>query len=194
MKLPDKKTNTFKRGRVVALFDWVGALVTALVVLVLLFTFFFRNVGVEGDSMLPSLQSGDRLLLTDMVDGYGVGDIVVIDRYTQDPLIKRVLAVAGDTVEITEDGVLSVNNVSIYEPYIQGTNIRRDLVGKVTVPEGHLFVMGDNRSVSKDSRMKEIGFVSEKDVVGKAIYRLWPLASFGDIYDNLEENISDNNS
>lgn len=178
-----------RRGRLVAIFDWVGAMVTALVVLVLLFTFLFRNVGVSGDSMQPTLQHGDRLLLTSLVDEYRTGDIVVVDRYTQEPLIKRVIAVAGDTVEILVDGTLLVNDCEQYEPYIQGENVRRDLREKLTVPEGCLFIMGDNRTVSKDSRMDEVGCVSVKDVVGKVIYRMWPLSSLGSIYNNLEDNI-----
>lgn len=178
-----------QRRLVATLFDWVGTMVTALVVLVLLFTFVFRNVGVEGDSMQPTLQTGDRLLLSSLANEYERGDIVVIDRYTDEPLIKRVVAVAGDTVEILADNTLLINGIAQYEPYIQGYTVSRDMAGIVTVPEGRLFVMGDNRTNSKDSRMNEIGMVSVKDVVGKAIFRLWPLSSFGGIYTNMEHNL-----
>ncbi len=178
-----------QRRLVATLFDWVGAMVTALVVLVLLFTFIFRNVGVDGDSMQPTLQTGDRLLLSSLTNEYERGDIVVIDRYTDEPLIKRVIAVAGDTVEILSDNTLLINGIEQYEPYIQGYTVPRDMAGVVTVPEGRLFVMGDNRTTSKDSRLNEIGMVSVKDVVGKAIFRLWPLSSFGGVYTNLEHNL-----
>ncbi len=178
-----------ERRLVTTLFDWVGAMVTALVVLVVLFTFVFRNVGVDGDSMQPTLQTGDRLLLSSLVSDYQRGDIVVIDRYTDEPLIKRVVAMAGDTVEILGDGTLLINGLEQHEPYIQGYTVPRDIEGVVTVPDGCLFVMGDNRTTSKDSRLNEIGMVSVKDVVGKAIFRLWPLSSFGGVYSNMEHNL-----
>lgn len=185
------KKQRVSHSRLVGIFDWVGAMVTALVVLVLLFTFLLRNVGVDGDSMLPTLQHGDRLLLTSLVDEYRPGDIVVVDRYTQKPLIKRVIAVAGDVVEIRLDGTLMINGVERHESYIQGANVRRDLDEPLTVPEGCLFILGDNRTISKDSRMNEVGCVSIKDVVGKVLYRLWPLSSIGSVYENLEDNVED---
>ena len=186
-----KQTRRSQRSRLAGIFDWVGAMVTALVVLVLLFTFLFRNVGVDGDSMQPTLQHGDRLLLTALVDEYRAGDIVVVDRYTQKPLIKRVIAVAGDSVEILSDGTLLVNDREQYEPYIQGKTVRRDMLQKITVPEGCLLIMGDNRTISKDSRMAEVGCVSVKDVVGKVLVRMWPLPGIGSVYGNLEDNVED---
>lgn len=190
MKKLIKKICSYYQNHRTAIFDWVGAMVTALIVLVLLFTFFLRNVGVEGDSMQPTLYDGDRLLLLASANDYYAGDIIVVDRYTQEPLIKRIIAVGGDTVEIAEDGTLIVNDCIQHEPYIQGKTLKRDMNGPITVPEGHLFVMGDNRAISKDSRMDEIGLVSVEDVIGKVVYRLWPLSSFGGVYGNLEDNIA----
>jgi signal peptidase I len=92
-----------------------------------------------------------------------------------------VIAVGGDTLSITASGVVSVNGTVLDEPYIQGETVLFDFPGTTKVPSGYLFVMGDNRSMSKDSRKTEIGLISIKDVVGKAVYRVWPLQSFGKI-------------
>lgn len=176
-----RREQSLERRLVVSAYDWVGTVVVALAVFSILLTYFFRIVGVDGDSMLPTLNNGDRLLLSAMDTEYKHGDIVVVDRYTDKPLIKRVIAVAGDTIDITSDGVVSINGSVIEEPYIQGTTILYDFPGTLTVPSGYLFVMGDNRSMSKDSRKAEIGLISVKDVVGTALYCVWPLQSFGEI-------------
>lgn len=178
----------YSRRAAIVIYDWIGAVVVALIAIVVLLTYILRVVGVDGDSMLPTLQDGERLLLTYNTDQYDQGDIIVIDRYNDEPLIKRVIAVGGDTVEINNTRVF-VNNVELVEPYIQGTTVARDIKGKVAVPSGYVFVMGDNRSISKDSRMNEIGLISEKDIVGKARWCVWPPASFGTIYDDDEVRV-----
>ncbi len=163
------------RRVVLSVFDWVGTLVTALIVLSVMFSFFFRIVGVDGDSMLPSYKDGDMLLLDANEDTYRRGNVVVVDRYSDPPLIKRVIAVGGDTLTIDDDGVVTVNGKVLKEKYIRGKTVLNNFDGEVTVPHGYLFVMGDNRSISKDSRSDEIGLISEKDVVGRVIRRVWPL-------------------
>lgn len=163
------------------LYDWLSAMIVALTFLAFLFTFLFRVVGVDGTSMVPTLKNEDRLLLTNLGGDYTAGEIVVVDRYTQEPLIKRVIAVAGDVIDIDGEGTVTVNGVELYEPYIQGETVLRDFSGPLTVPEGYVFVMGDNRSVSKDSRSASVGLISLKDVVGRAVLRIWPLSSFGKI-------------
>lgn len=170
-----------KRRRQLAapVYDWLSAMIVALTVLVLLFTFCFRIVGVDGESMVPSLQNGDRLVLVSAGHTYATGDVVVVDRYTKEPLIKRVVAVAGDTIDIHSDYTVTINGQILQEPYIQGNTVLRDFSGPITIPDGYLFVMGDNRSVSLDSRSAEVGLVSVKDVVGVARLRIWPLNRFG---------------
>lgn len=164
-----------------SIFDWMSTLVVALCVFALLFAFFVRIVTVDGSSMLPTFQDGDRLMLSIMDTHYERGDVIVVDRYTDDPLIKRVIAVGGDTISIDADGRVYINGKYIYEGYIQGETVLRDFGGEVKVPQGYLFIMGDNRTTSKDSRSAEIGLVSVKDVVGKAIFCVWPMQSFGKV-------------
>lgn len=169
-----------KNGFLVTVYEYAEAIVCAMVLLVLLFTFFFRVAGVEGGSMEPSLSENDRLILGVHFYEPSYGDVVVINRYTEDPLIKRVIAVAGDTIRIEEStGGVYRNGVLLEEPYLNGTTSPKELTGEVTVPEGYIFVMGDNRAVSKDSRSTEIGMVDVEDVVGKVIFRVWPLNKFG---------------
>ena len=182
MSKTKQKRSEKKRSQwlVFAVYDWIGTMVVALSVFALLLAYVFRIVGVDGGSMLPTLQDGDRLLLSTSDTTYEYGDIIVVDRYTDEPLIKRVIAVGGDILNIT-DGVVTVNGAELKEPYIQGVTLRNDFSGELEIPKGYLFVMGDNRSISKDSRKAEIGLISVKDVVGKAVYCVWPLKSFGKI-------------
>lgn len=165
---------------VFVLYEYIEAIVVAMVLLVILFTFCFRVAGVKGSSMEPNLADGDRLILGVHFYEPEYGDIVVVKRYTQDPLIKRVIGVAGDTIRIDEKkGVVYRNDVELKEPYILDTTTPKELTEEVTVPEGYIFVMGDNRGVSKDSRSVEIGMVDVNDIVGQAILRVWPLDKFG---------------
>lgn len=179
--MPRDELQRRNRRALITAYEWISAMVMAMVMISVLVTFVVRLVMVDGPSMLPTLQNGDRLLLTGASDVYKPGEIVVVDRYTEDPLIKRVVAVPGDVVEITPSCELMVNGKVQNEPYIQGATVPRDMTGPQKVPEGCVFVLGDNRSVSKDSRMEEVGMVSVKDIVGKAVFRLWPPASFGRI-------------
>ena len=164
------------RHAVIAVYEWVGVIVATMTILLLLLTFVVRVVGVKGDSMLPTLHNGDRLLLSCLSDEYTQGDIVVIDRYTEDPLVKRIIATEGDVVSIA-DGEVYVNGQQLTESYTQGTTINKDFDEPATVPKGCVFVMGDNRSDSLDSRVDEIGMISVKDIVGKVLITVWPPSS-----------------
>ncbi|MGI6264448.1 MAG: signal peptidase I [Acutalibacteraceae bacterium] len=181
----ETKTQAAKVRRIYDLYDWMGTAVLALVVIVALFALAFRIVGVDGTSMLQTLQDGDRLVLrTSIAYTPERGDIVVINRYTVEPLVKRVIGVEGDTVEITADGKVLVNGQEQNESYIwlenpyNGTP-QRDFQTPQTVPAGCVFVMGDNRQNSHDSRAADIGFVKCEDIAGKAVWRIWPFDQFG---------------
>lgn len=170
------------RHAVITAYEWAGVIVATMTVLLLLLTYVVRVVGVDGDSMLPTLKDGDRLLLSSLSTEYSYGDIVVIDRYTEEPLIKRIIAVEGDEIAIVS-GEVYVNGQRLSESYIQGTTINKDFHETAVVPDGCVFVMGDNRSDSKDSRTKEIGMISQKDIVGKVLVTVWPPSSIGVDFD-----------
>lgn len=162
-------------------YDWLDSLIYAILLILLIFTFFFRVVGVNGDSMNPTLQSGDWLTVSAITNEVKTGDIVVITQPNSlnEPLIKRVIAKGGDTVNIDFiEGTVTVNGKIIYEPYIaEKTEISGDYVYPLEIPEGYIFVMGDNRNNSLDSRFRTIGLIDERYVLGVAETRIYP---FGD--------------
>ncbi len=170
--------------------DWLDAMVVTIFCIVLIFTFAFRMVGVEGTSMLQTLQNGDKVVLSNLFYTPAKGDIVVISRTNQqfqngdtpEPLIKRIIALAGDTVDL-RDGLVYVNDEPIDEPYLEDGTLTEPrsfngITFPVEVPEGHAFVLGDNREVSKDSRSADVGMVDTHYILGKAVLRVWPFSSF----------------
>ncbi|MDD3193430.1 MAG: signal peptidase I [Oscillospiraceae bacterium] len=175
--------NSEKRRRVKSAFEWADAVVSAVVIVVLLFTFLFRTIGVEGSSMVPTLANGDRLIVSHLFYEPEPGDVVVIVQPDSDTpaIIKRVIAVAGQTVDINFGfGTVTVDGKTLEEDYIsEPTYMKRDVDFPVTVPEGCVFVMGDNRNRSLDSRDSSIGMVDQRYILGKAIFRLFPFDTIG---------------
>ena len=168
-------------------YEWIEALTSAVIILVVLFTFFLRVVNVSGPSMQPALQSNDRVLISTLFHKPQAGDIVVITR-TQglsEPIIKRVIATQGQTVDIDfEQGIVYVDGQPLDESaYLEnGTTTQpSDYAFPLTVPEGHVFVLGDNRAVSNDSRSSDVGMVDERFILGKAEWILFPFERFGKI-------------
>ena len=169
------------------IFDWANAFIIAIILVVIIMTFFFRQVTVSGHSMTDTLQENDRLILSTFLYTPKNGDIVVISHGSSydEPIIKRVIAVGGQRLSINYDTYeVSVDGVILDEPYIKGNTIRlrRPLDIPEVVPEGYIFVMGDNREGSLDSRSVEIGLIPVQNVIGKAELRAWPFNTFGSVY------------
>lgn len=169
-------------------YEIAGTIFSAIIVLLLVMSFVFRQVTVEGRSMNDTLTDGDRLLVS--VLGYTpkTGDIVVIThgKYTDhdESLIKRVIAVEGQRLRINyETGDVSIDGVLLNEPYITGKTNRVVNSAQIpdVIPKGYVFVMGDNRQNSLDSRSASIDLVPVENIVGKALFRIYPLNSFGSI-------------
>ena len=162
------------------LYEWVQALVCSVLVVVMLFTFVIRLIGVDGHSMVPTLQDGDRLLVLNslLYDDYKYGDIVVLrkDTFMEEPIVKRVIAEEGQTVDIDfSTGGIYVDGVLLKEDYINElTFLEEGTEFPLTVPEGSVFVMGDNRNHSSDSRDSRLGTVDVRYVIGKAVFLAFP--------------------
>ena len=172
----EKKT---VRGR--ELYEWVQSLVGSVLVVVAIFTFGIRMLGVDGHSMLNTLQHGDRLLVLNSMfyHDYQYGDIVILRKdgvFDNDPIVKRVIATGGQTVDIDfNEGVVYVDGEALEEDYIrEPTYTAEGTEFPLTVPEGSIFVMGDNRNGSSDSRDYRLGTVDTRYVIGKAAFLLFP--------------------
>ena len=177
-----------KRKALEDVYDFIQCGVVALVFCVLLFSFFVRIVDVLGPSMNPTLIDKDKIIISNLFYDPQPGDIIVFrkDSFKEEPLVKRIIAVAGQTVDIDfTEGKVYVDGAQIDEPYIAEltTGERYDFVGPVTVPEGCIFVMGDNRLHSTDSRYSLIGFVDERCIMGKVWFTVFPVKHFGSPYD-----------
>ena len=177
----------------------VESVIISVFAVLLIFTFVCRPVTVDGSSMVPTLQDKDKLIMRMMGYTPKCGDIVIVEndsshRYEngtdgkiidgsgmEKRLIKRVIAVGGQTVDIDfEAHTVTVDGEQLYESYIyEPTELDPGMFEyPVTVPEGYVFVMGDNRNNSTDSRSPLVGFVKEEDVIGKAVLRFYPFDKF----------------
>ena len=167
------------------LYFWLQALVMALVALILLFTFVGRIIGVDGSSMYPTLHDRDMLLLQSVGYTPRQGDVVVLTKAFRDvdgPIVKRVIAVGGQTVDIDyAAGTVSVDGEVLDEPYINEAMLPPSYANQthIEVPEGSIFVMGDNRNHSSDSRDVALGVIDERYVLGRAVCVLLPFQRFG---------------
>lgn len=157
--------------------DWIVSIAAAIAVALLIRTFIVELYVVDGPSMRPTLQHEERLVVNKFIYYFRdpqKGEVVIF-RYPRDPsrdFIKRVIATAGDTIEI-KDGRVYVNDQLLREDYILEKT--RTEYPKVTIPEGTIFVMGDNRNNSEDSRFPDVGFVPLKLVKGEAVLVFWPV-------------------
>ena len=179
-----------KERRIDAFFDIFELFIFSLVAVLVITTFFFRHAVVKGSSMENTLFNDEHLIISDFLYEPKRGDIIVCDdpmTPLPDPIVKRIIAIGGDRVQITYGNDVYVNGTLLVEDYIisdkpavpnkNHDKIQIDLV----VPEGELFVMGDNRLVSTDSRDERIGTISVDSVLGKVLIRFYPLNKFGTV-------------
>lgn len=190
----EKKKKTWQRE----LLEWIECLGVALLVVFLLTTFVGRTVQVSGPSMEPTLQDKDMLIVYHIGYTPSNGDIIVLNpKGDNKPYIKRVVAVGGQTIDFKMN-IDPEDNTKYFDVYVDGKVLEEDYIADyirtdprsysteeypMTVPEGHVYVLGDNRNHSVDSRYEAtVGMVNHKDIIGKAIFRFWPLSSFGLLY------------
>lgn len=167
-------------------YEWIQCILLALIVCVILFVFFVRVVDVNGWSMYPTLENADKMIVSNLFYTPKQGDIIVFqkDSYADYDLVKRVIATEGQTVEIDFDKhIVYVDGVALNEPYIAEPTVNRlDFAGVQVVPEGCVFVMGDNRNDSCDSRDERIGMVDVRSIIGKVYFVAYPFDHFGSPY------------
>lgn len=168
--------------KVSSLYEMAEVLVSAVLCIAVLFTFVLRFAGVIGSSMFPTLKNGEWLAVTAILPEPKRGDIVIISQSVgyQQPLVKRVIAVAGDEVDIA-DGKVLINGAVLDESYLAddvetypASSAQSDMNYPVTVPDGRVFVLGDNREGSSDSRVSKVGFIRVDDILGKVSFRINP--------------------
>ena len=184
----DEEELTGRESFKLDLFFWLKAFVAVLCALVLVFSFLGRVIVVDGSSMVPTLHHGDLLLLQGIGYTPEQGDIVVLTKEFQNvdtPIVKRIIATGGQTVHIDyATSTVYVDGVALDEPYIN--ELMRMPMGEtitdVTVPEGSVFVMGDNRNNSSDSRVPELGTVDERYILGEVLLVLFPFQNFGIVH------------
>ncbi len=174
-----------KKSFVNELMEWLESVAISIFIVILVFTFVFRIVIVDGGSMVPTLQDGQRLIISHLFYSPEQGDIVVVNSTgLNKTIIKRVIATEGQTVDIDfEKHTVTVDGKVLDEPYINEPTLRNDggNTYPMVVPENTIFVMGDNRNNSTDSRSPMVGCISIDDVLGKAVFRIFPFDCFGRI-------------
>ena len=194
--LPDTPEEEKNRTTAEEIFDWLDVFATAIITVVIVFSLICRIATVQGESMQNTLFTGDKVIISNLGYTPEQGDIVVVSRNannsldavaaSNEPIIKRVIAVGGQTVNIDfERGVVSVDGVELEEPYTKTlTTSKYDVEFPIYVPEGYIFVLGDNRNDSMDSRDSRIGdggLVDTRYVLGHAIFRIFPFDSIGSL-------------
>lgn len=175
-----------------SLYEWSQALAISVCAIVLIFTFFARIIGVDGDSMNPTLIDKDKMLMvSSMFCSYEQGDIVVLyEDSFENPLVKRIIATEGQTIRFEPS--VDYSSGSVLDVYVDGVKLDEDYIAEpivrsynaevstdIVIPEGCVYVMGDNRNHSSDSRSDSVGPVDERQIIGKAVWRVFPIGSFG---------------
>lgn len=178
--VPEKMAGRFTKSA----FEWMEDLTFMLVLVAVIFTFILRLITVDGTSMLPNYSDGDRVLVTGDIIGVKQGDVVIINNVLDGPIIKRVIATEGQVVDFDaqnksvlidgvplDDSQFGVQN-GITEISWSNYNM---LDFPATVPDGCVFVLGDNRVLSLDSRFADVGMIDTRNILGKALIKVFPL-------------------
>ena len=176
-----QKNGSIKSSGTVACFDWTESLVIAVVVVGLIFTFIFRIVTVSGTSMDPNLHNADRVVISSWSYKPQQFDVVVLKRTVglDEPIVKRVIATEGQRVYIDYDeGAVYVDGEKLDESAYLSESVKTT---KPLSSEKLIFVLGDNRSVSLDSRFEAVGMVDERYILGKALFKIYPFNHIGTI-------------
>jgi signal peptidase I len=197
MKNDLPETENIKKSNLREAFEWIQAILIAVVLAFLIRGFVFEQALVDGNSMQDTLQDHQRLIVYKL--GYNFhtprrGDIIILEyqkgifKYLPLPdpkevdYIKRVIALPGDVVDIKDDGFVYINGKKQIEPYAKGITMRNGMELPKTIPDNMVMVLGDNREYSSDSRA--IGLIDFNRIRGKAVLRIYPFKDFGSIYKN----------
>lgn len=175
----EKEALTFKDKFIINFYDLASVLASAIVTIMIIFTFVFRVVGVVGSSMVPTLHDNDWLIVSafDSKPQYGQVIIITQPNYFDEPIVKRIIATENQKVDINfQTGEVYVDDKKLNEPYINNLTINNEGIQfPLVVPEGHVFVMGDNRQGSTDSRSDKIGFIDENYIMGVVKYKIFSM-------------------
>ena len=168
----------YKRRYFLVIRSTVYSLITVAAVAVLVATLWLPVLQIYGHSMAPTLIEGE-IVVTVKNSEFKPGDVVAF-YYNNKILVKRVIGTPGDWIEIDEEGRVRVNQILLEEPYVQEYALGEcDIEMPYQVPDGRIFVMGDNRATSVDSRSSTVGCISEEEIVGKIVFVVWPMEEFG---------------
>ena len=181
---PEEKPEEKSMGR--EILEWIVTILAAFAIAMLIKSFVFTIALVDGESMMPTLNNGDRLVVWRLGYEPQRGDIIVLQQAGKKPYIKRIIAVEGDTVDIDFNlHTVKVNGEILDENYVLEPIARSgDMIFPLTVDKDCVFVLGDNRNNSTDSRFSSVGQVMDEDIMGKATIRLFPFTDFGSVYKN----------
>lgn len=182
-----KKMNTETKKPSATVFEWLEIFIISVAAVFILFSFVARVAVVDGNSMYPTLSNNDKLLVRQLFYTPKQGDVIVCqsENYGLDkPLVKRIIATEGQKVRLDrETWTIYINGFPLDEPYlVKGTEAMVDWeydTDEIIIPEGHVFVLGDNRNNSLDSRFYNVGMIDERYIIGQVVYRLLPFSVFG---------------